>query len=85
MALSDRRAAGPPPVVHGTPCSVATTLSALPPKERDALKYMLDTKDNTGRHAWSERALWLDLKAEGIDVGMQSIGRHRRLVCRCGK
>jgi hydroxymethylpyrimidine/phosphomethylpyrimidine kinase len=77
MSLADRLEAGPATVVHGNPCSVATALSALPPKERAALQAMLDDR------RWTQRQIQDALKAEGIDVGFQSIGRHRNQACRC--
>jgi hypothetical protein len=77
VALSDRLDAGPPKVIHGTPCSVGTTLSALPAKEREALQRMLDDRN------WTGAMIYEALADEGIEVGRQSIGRHRRCDCRC--
>jgi hypothetical protein len=77
VALADRLEAGPPSVIHGTPCSVGTTLSALAAKERAALQRMLDDR------TWTEGMIFEALTDEGITVGRQSIGRHRRRGCRC--
>ena len=77
MSLSDRLDAGPPRVVHGTPCSIATALSALPKAEAVALQRMLDDP------GWSQRAIRDALADEDIDVGEQTVGRHRRHGCRC--
>jgi hypothetical protein len=77
MALSDRLQAGPPKSIHGNPCSVGTTLAALPVKECESLQRMLDDR------AWTERMIFDALSDEGIEVGRQSIGRHRNHRCRC--
>jgi hydroxymethylpyrimidine/phosphomethylpyrimidine kinase len=77
MSLADRLEAGPATVVHGNPCSVATALSALPPKERTALQAMLDDR------RWTQSMIYDALAAEGVQVGKQSVGRHRSAKCRC--
>jgi hypothetical protein len=83
VALSDRLEAGPPKVIHGNPCSIGTTLAALPPKERESLQRMLDEQKPNGKHAWTESMIFDALSDEGIEVGKQSIGRHRNRRCRC--
>jgi hypothetical protein len=77
MTLSTRFEAGPSKFGSGTPCSVGTALSALPAQERVALQKMLDDR------AWSQAAIHQALRDERINVGQQSIGRHRRRQCRC--
>ena len=77
VSLSGRFEQGPPQIVHGNPCSVAVALSALPEDEREALIRMLDDR------RWTEAMIYDALQAEEIQVGRQSIGRHRRRGCRC--
>lgn len=76
MSLTDRLDIGPEPPMHGSPCSVGLLLSALPPAEATALQHMLDT-------GWTARQIYDAVTGEGHMVGMQSINRHRREVCRC--
>jgi hypothetical protein len=79
LTLSQRLDAGPPTIIHGTPCSIATALSALPDEEAKALRRMLEDQ------RWTAGNVYDALTSEGIEVGRQSIGRHRRGDCRCPK
>lgn len=74
--LTDR-AATPEKRQNGIPCSVATLLDALPQKESDAFASMLSNP------SWSSESIWLACRDEGYTLGRQSVGRHRRMQCRC--
>ena len=78
MALKDR-AQQPPARNHGLPCSVGALLDELPTDEAAALNTMLASA------AWSASDIFEALKAEGYEVGRQTIGRHRAKACRCSK
>ena len=78
MALKDR-AQQPPTRNHGLPCSVGNLLSELPTDEAQALETMLSSA------AWSATDIFEALKAEGYEVGRQTIGRHRAKACRCSR
>lgn len=64
----------------GMPCSIGNLLKVLPETEADALNAMLGTPDNWG---WSATEIWDALRAEGYEVGQQTINRHRGKKCRC--
>lgn len=83
MSLAGRLANGPGPVLHGNPCSVATVMSCLKGPELEAFQAMLTDQNANGRYVWSERELWQATLDEGIQIGRQSIGRHRRRSCSC--
>lgn len=74
--LAERKA--PPRSRQGLPCSVAELLELLPKTESAALRRML------GDRAWTDNAIYEAVVDEGHTVGRQSVGRHRRGVCRCG-
>ena len=78
MSLSDRLKSGPVTRISGTPCSVGSLLRALPDNEAKALEQMLEDAI-----VWSGAQIYEAVRAEGLDVGRQSIGRHRRKQCRC--
>jgi hypothetical protein len=78
MSLSDRLEA-PPRRPTGHPCSVAQLRQELPTDEQAAFDRMLWELN------WSARRIYEELLDEGYEVGLQTIGRHRRGECRCGK
>ena len=82
MSLSDR-VKTPPTRSTGLPCSVRVLLDTLKGTELDALVAMLGTPEK--RDGWSSEAIYDALTAEGYKVGRQSVGRHRRGRCKCGK
>lgn len=69
----------PPRRKTGMPCSVAAVLEALSPKEAAILR------DWLGSPEWTARSIFEALLVEGHQVGLQTIGRHRRGECRCGR
>lgn len=77
MSLTDRARARPSPPVHGAPCSVGGLLDTLPDEEAEALHHMLDSPD------WPASKIHEAVLAEGLSVGRQTIGTHRRRQCRC--
>jgi hypothetical protein len=79
MALVDRIAVAPPGPLHGMPCSLGAleTQLATQPDESAALCRMLYDL------GWNATQVWDALRAEGYDVGRQSINRHRGRKCRC--
>lgn len=79
MALSDRLNQPPKPI-HGYPCSVGHLLATLEGDERAALLTMLGTPEKRG---WPATAIYDALKAEGHEVGLQTVNRHRGGKCRC--
>lgn len=66
-----------PARVNGLPCSVGALLDRLEGNERDALHAMLYEL------GWSARRIYDAVTAEGYDIGMQTINRHRSQACRC--
>lgn len=84
MALADAAQSITKPM-HGTPCSVGRLLTVLDPADVTTLaSWLADTR------AWSEERLYRRLTTddpendwEAVEVGRQSIGRHRRRQCRC--
>lgn len=64
---------------HGLPCPIATLLTELPESEADALRTMLDAP----WRVWGHQAIERVLLAEGHECGTGSVGKHRRLACRC--
>lgn len=77
MSLTDHLRAGPAAPIHGAPCSVGELLDTLPSEEAAALHSML------GSDAWSASRVYEAILAEGLTVGRQTIGTHRRRQCRC--
>ena len=82
MSLSDR-VTKPPERRTGLPCSVGQLLNTLEGDEHEALVAMLG--DQEKRDGWPSEAIFDALTAEGHHVGYQTIGRHRRGRCKCGK
>jgi hypothetical protein len=78
MALSDRLESTPQRI-QGLPCSIGALLDRLPENEQGALNSMLHEL------GWSASRIYDALSAEGLEVGRQSIGRHRSRACRCFK
>jgi hypothetical protein len=77
MALAARvQSDAPKRKPSGLPCSVQTLLDVLPPDESAALQFMLDD-------GWSQERIYGELKAEGHEVGKQTLNRHRSKACRC--
>ena len=76
MSLAGRAARGPDAPVHGAPCSVGELLDTLPSEEAAALQHMLDD-------GWPASKVWEACNAEGLYVGRQTVGIHRRRQCRC--
>ena len=66
-----------PQRVHGLPCSVGALLDRLEGAERDALHAMLYEL------GWSARRIYDAVTAEGYDIGLQTVNRHRSQACRC--
>lgn len=81
MSLAKR--ATTPPVVgkQGMPCPIATLLDTLPKSEAKGLQDMLDSPWRVWPHTDVEKAI----EDEGHRIGIGSVGKHRRLTCRCGK
>jgi hypothetical protein len=78
MALADRIKDGPKRRPSGMPCSVGELEERLKgTTEGDALHAMLYEL------GWSQERIYADLRAEGHDVGKQTINRHRARACRC--
>lgn len=63
----------------GSPCSVGSLLERLGASEATVLRDWLGSND------WSARAIFEAVTTEGHTIGLQSIGRHRRGECRCGR
>ena len=82
MTLAQRLTSTPPSNPAGLPCSIGALLARLDGDERDALLAMLGTPEQRG---WSQRQIWEALQAEGYEVGMQTVNRHRSGQCRCGR
>lgn len=78
MGLSERLAA-PPTTIHGLPCSIGTLLIELDPADKAALEQML------GSRQWNATMIYDAVRAEGHEIGRQSINRHRGRKCRCYK
>lgn len=65
--------------MHGTPCSIGEVYRRLEgnkaeTKALDTLLYELN---------YNASQVWEALRAEGFEVGRQSINRHRGRKCRC--
>lgn len=76
MALHERLT-NTPQRKPGLPCSVGALLENLPADEAAALEQMM------GPLGWSASRIYEALAAEGLEVGRQTIGRHRSRACRC--
>lgn len=76
MALSDKLGETTQ-AASGMPCSVGRLIRTLPDDEREALEQML------GPLGWSQNRIYDALVAEGHQVGLQTINRHRSRACRC--
>lgn len=79
MSLSARLDNPPPPGITGLPCSVGALRQELPTDEQAALDRMLYDL------GWSATRVLTALTEEGYKVGHQTINKHRRGLCRCGK
>lgn len=77
MSLADRT---PPTPSTGLPCSVGALLTRLDGTELAAFQSMLGTPEQRG---WSATAIYDAVRAEGYDIGLQSVNRHRGRKCRC--
>ena len=78
MALADRIKDGPKRRPSGMPCSVGELEERLKGTDEGiALHSMLYEL------GWSQERIYADLRAEGHDVGKQTINRHRARACRC--
>lgn len=80
MALSDRLNHPPVASFHGIPCSIGNLLNTLEGDELAAFRHMLDTPAQ-----WNATAIYNAVRDEGLEIGRQSINRHRRGACRCYK
>lgn len=80
MSLADRLATTKQ-TQSGLPCSIGRLLATLKGDELAALEAMLGTPERRG---WSQRDIYITLRAEGYEVGLQTINRHRAGMCRCG-
>lgn len=76
MGLADRILSAPAKRISGKPCSVGDLLNRLPDPESAALQQMLDA-------GWSQNQIYDALTDEGLEVGRQTINRHRAKSCRC--
>lgn len=76
MSLAERLSQ-PETADRGGPCSVATALESLSERDADALSAALSDS------AVSSERIYRDLMAEGVHVGRQTVGRHRRRQCKC--
>ena len=82
MALSDRNPRQG--ATQGLPCSVASLLAQLDgdqPEDAKTLRKWLASPWRVFGHGWIEE----QLRSEGYDVGMGTVGKHRRGQCRCTK
>lgn len=79
MSLAERLQSQPRG--QGMPCSVAVRLRELPPDDAAALQAALGAPWRIVGHAKIED----DLAAEGLAVGVGSVGKHRRGTCRCSR
>jgi hypothetical protein len=75
MALADKTPATKRADIR---CSVALTLSRMNPQDRETLIGWLDDP------RYTSAAIWRILTEEGHQVGMQTVGRHRKGMCSCG-
>lgn len=80
MGLADTLADAPEPYRGGLPCPVRLILDTLPGKDRAALEAALDRGSG-----WQNKQLAEALAAEGVKAQPDSLGRHRRGDCRCGR
>jgi hypothetical protein len=60
------------------PCKFSNILDSLSDSDREILEGALAEK-----HKWSTHALYIALRQKGIDVGYQTIYRHRKNTCAC--
>lgn len=79
MSLA-QRVQQPPKKTTGSPCSVGALLDRLTGKELAAFNEMLGTPEARG---WPASDIYDALRAEGYQVGLQTINRHRGRKCRC--
>lgn len=80
MSLAERFAA--PPEVRAQ-CKVRDILDSLTPAEREVLRGVLDSPRPSEGGSWSDTKIMEALRAEGIEVGVSAIERHRKHTCRC--
>jgi hypothetical protein len=85
MSLADRVKTPPRRSIHGRPCSIGALIEVLAdePEELAALQVMLHGSETVEQ--FEDVKTWHALRADGYDVGRQSIGRHRRGDCRCAR
>ena len=77
MALTDHRPK--PGRTRGPLCSVLLTLTELDEADRAELQSWLDDPRITSE------SIWTSLANAGHRVGKQTVGRHRRGECGCGR
>lgn len=77
MSLADHK---PPAPMHGKPCSIGSLLDQLDGAELAAFESMLGAPESPG---WPAAAVWEACRAEGYEIGLQSVNRHRGRRCRC--
>ncbi len=68
------------PPVRQTPCKARAILNTLNDKDRAILESALDDAV-----LWQANTLANSLKARGVDLGQESIRRHRTKACSCLK
>lgn len=76
MALSDHLSSARRASSTGLPCSIGKLLAELPTADKETLETWL-------REGFSGRRIYEALKAEGHEVGHQTVNRHRSGGCRC--
>ena len=68
-----------PTGLQGPPCGIATVLAQL--DSDDAVDLNIALADPS----IEAKAIWRVLIARGFDISHQTLGRHRRGDCRCGR
>lgn len=68
-----------PTGLQGPPCRIATVLAQL--DDGDAA----DLNTALGDPSIEAKAIWRVLISRGFDISHQTLGRHRRGDCRCGR
>lgn len=67
----------------GLPCSMGDALAHLETADPESAADLADWL--AGEKPWSDDDVWRAVQALGLRVGRQTVGRHRRGTCRCGR
>lgn len=81
MAFSERAKAPRTPPKTGTPCSIGEVYRALgdDDTELSGFNALLYEQGKSGSEVYD------DITAEGFDIGVQTVNKHRGRRCRCFK